>query len=368
MYSRDNSYSTPDQADFSSVFMRATSAEQVSAMQMLDEEAVRAATNANTRELARNENRNLSSIIAQIQDEGSAVPQSKKVVRWKRKCTQQSAQTVRTKATSAQQKQTQPGPVAGNSFNQPDAPVFTSSTVNTASQNSKKEIPAKRQSQSLFLLMAMTAVAVMGYYIYQLNDRADALMSVLDSYEEQIEDLSATQAKSSDTLLTVSSMEQTLADIRQELQAVKADYAEFDSKLVKNDVDAQLPKLMELVVVEQNVRELETTLASTRSEMIVMKPVTEDVRGVHEVKSEQTPHRGGWVVNLASLSSMEQARIGATMLEKSGRVPVIQEIMVNGRTLYRLSVEGFTTRNEAVQFISEAKKQYGFEGGWVRQG
>ena len=74
-----------------------------------------------------------------------------------------------------------------------------------------------------------------------------------------------------------------------------------------------------------------------------------------------------WGVNLASLSSKEQVQIGLSMLEKSGKVPVVQEIVVNGATIYRLSVEGFATRKEALQFVSTAKKKFGFEGGWVRR-
>lgn len=79
MYARDNTYSSADQADFSSVFMRATTAEQLSALQMLDENAVRSIKNGDMQQGKPGENRNLSSIITQIQDEGAAKPPVKKL-------------------------------------------------------------------------------------------------------------------------------------------------------------------------------------------------------------------------------------------------------------------------------------------------
>jgi hypothetical protein len=35
--------------------------------------------------------------------------------------------------------------------------------------------------------------------------------------------------------------------------------------------------------------------------------------------------------------------------------------------MYRISAEGFSTPEEAVAFITEAKVKYGFDGGWIKQ-
>jgi hypothetical protein len=45
----------------------------------------------------------------------------------------------------------------------------------------------------------------------------------------------------------------------------------------------------------------------------------------------------------------------------------MQEVVVNGKKMYRISAEGFSTPEEAAAFITEAREKYGFDGGWIKQ-
>jgi len=73
------------------------------------------------------------------------------------------------------------------------------------------------------------------------------------------------------------------------------------------------------------------------------------------------------IVNLASLTSKDKARTAFEKLQHSGVTPVIQEVVVNEKMMYRISVDGFATRESASAFIIEAREKYGFGGGWIRQ-
>lgn len=227
----------------------------------------------------------------------------------------------------------------------------------------------------LLLALVLAVAAVMGYNLYRLNNQAVELNATLISYEEQLDEKNAVQDQSIDALGAISTMKQELAAIQQTLSAIKADYAEFGNKLIQTEIKAREPQKKEIATVKQNVTELESGLANTRNEMTAIREAIEQVKdkltvsanpAVPDAKPVMTQPATGWVVNLASLSSAEQAQIGVSMLEKSGKSPVIQETMVNGEKVYRLSVEGFSTRIEAMQFINKAKQQYGFDGGWVR--
>lgn len=373
MYSRDKTYSSTDLDDFSSVFMHANSTEQVSAMQMLDQDTtVPASHNANY-EQSLNENQNLSNIISHIRDQGSAKLHANKTAPRSRDTVQRiPAKPV--EKTAHYHQAIQPDPVSNEEVEMP--------AVKSTENNQVK----KGHWLPLVLSLALAVTAVMGFNLYQLNEQANEMKATLITYEDQIDDLSYTQEKSSSTLVKVSTINEELAGLKQELQAIKTDYA---SKMVQRSSTTQEPQEKAIANVKQEVSDLENSLVSTLIEMTAMKQTMNEVKKALVEKEEaiaitetaQTEGQAskkemtkndaatasGWVVNLASLSSKEQALIGVSMLEKSGLAPIVQQVKVNGETVYRLIVEGFSTRDEAMLFISEAKKQYGFEGGWVWQ-
>ena len=111
MYSRDNSYSSEQGVDFSSVLMRASTSDravagQASAMQMLDDDIVDPRINRVMHDPALTENKNLSSIITHIRDDGSARLRHKKSARVAKREKQQRVKNVASKQNHRLQQQT----------------------------------------------------------------------------------------------------------------------------------------------------------------------------------------------------------------------------------------------------------------------
>ncbi|NNE64321.1 MAG: SPOR domain-containing protein [Gammaproteobacteria bacterium] len=313
-------------------------ADQDSAMQMLDDDIVDPSLNGLMHDPALTENKNLSSIITHIRDDGAARLRHKKTARVANRKQQQHIKNVAAKQNHRLRQQTPSKPEQKRNIHpalqsyrsiHEDKPV-----VQTAVENKSQREQGRWQPFLLSLAIAVTAV--MGFNLYQLNDQAIDMRATLESYEAQIDKLSSTQKKSSDTLINVSRMNK------------------------------------ELIGLKQEVGVLENGLASTRDEMTAIRAVKEEVKEVKGAKAvKTTPGRltgGGWVVNLASLSSEQKARAGAAVLEKSGIQADVIPAIVNGTMLYRLSVKGFSSRADAMQFVNKARQQYGFDGGWVWQG
>lgn len=368
MQSPNNTYSSAEIDDFSSVFMRSSSVDQLSAMQMLDEDAVRPANNDIVLERALDENKNLSSIISQIRDEGSARLPAKKTVRRTSRNTYKKPAARAAQIVPASQPKPQPLPVIEEDV---EMATFLKNEENT-------QVNRKAQWLPFVLSLALTVTLVMGFNLYQLNEQANEMEVALISYEEQIDELVDNQEQSEKSLNKVSNINKDLTDLKQELLVIKSDFVTYDNKLAQSIVTSDEPQQKEIATVKQNVSELEQTLANTRSEMTAIKAAMEEVKGTLLVKAVPEPEQAnqavketvkttGWVVNLVSVSTMDQAQKAVEKLEKSGIVPGIKEANVNGARVYRLFVEGFPTRDEAMLFISLAKKQYGFDGGWVWQ-
>ena len=339
MYSRDNSYSSEDGVNFSSVLMRASTsdramADQASAMQMLEDDIVDPGINQVMHDPALTENKNLSSIITHIRDDGAARLRRKKSAHVANREKQQRVKNVASKQNHRLQQQTLSKPEQKRN-NHPTVRSYTSIREDKPVVSTDVENKTRREQgrwQPFLLSLAIAVTAVMGFNLYQLNDQTIDMRATLESYEEQIDKLSSTQKKSSDTLINVSRMKK------------------------------------ELIGLKQEVNELENGLASTRDEMTTIRAVKEEVKGAIAVKSTPGPLTGGgWVVNLASLSSEQKALAGAAVLEESGIQADVYPIIVNGTMLYRLSVKGFSSRVDAMQFVNKARLQYGFDGGWVWQ-
>ena len=340
MYSRNNSYSAEEGVDFSSVFMRASNsdramADQVSAMQMLDDDIADPGTVEVRHDPALTENKNLSSIITHIRDDGAARLLHKKSSRVANREKQQRLQNVAAKQSRGhlqlglskpeQKLHRHPTPQSYESIHE-DTPAVQRDEENITQ-------PEQGRWQPFLLSLAIAVTAVMGFNLYLLNDQAIDMRATLESYQAQIDELGSTQKKSSDTLIDVSDMNKELDGLRQE------------------------------------VGELENSLASARDEMTAIRAaVTEEVNRATAAKNAPEPLAGGgWVVNLASFSSEQKARAGAAVFEESGIQADVIPTIVNGTMIYRLSVKDFSSRADAMQFVNKARLQYGFDGGWVWQ-
>ena len=228
--------------------------------------------------------------------------------------------------------------------------------------------PKKQSIYHKFTFMIVT-IALFGIILIlkQLDVRIDEVNEFLYSYEDQIIETSDAQKKTSEMMPSVLKLGAKLDGLISELQFIKADYKKSDSLLAINMSDNYAPQFNEIVATKKSINTLKEELERIQQETLEIKFAMDEIKG-NATTTHVKISSGNWVVNLASLSDKEKAEIAVNSLREYGLTPVIDEVVVNGVKIYRLSITGFETRNEAMVFIETAKNQYGFDNGWIRPG
>lgn len=228
--------------------------------------------------------------------------------------------------------------------------------------------PEKQSIYQKFAFMVMvTALFGIMLVLKQLDVRIDEVNESLYSYEDQVIETSDAQKKTSEMMPSVSKLGSKLDGLISELQFVKTDYKKSDSLLASNISDNYAPQFNEIVATKKSISTLREELERVQRETLEIKDAMETIK-TNTSSTQVKTTSGKWLVNLASLSDMEKVKIAVNRLQEYGLDPVVDEAVVNGVKIYRLSIAGFETRNEAMVFINTAKYQYGFENGWIRPG
>lgn len=358
MPSQQNTYTRNGLADFSSALMQATTFEESSVKRNLNKGSSKVTTQ-NYEEYDPYNNRNLSSVITRIRDEGPAASQLNDGV--------------------PQHDNVRPGASAGIKHDPAERHSETMQTVENDQHGTSeysaldghgrnKHTVQKRNTiwQQLVLMLLVSVIAVMGFLLYQLKVQTDEIKEVLRLNEEQILLTSNAQKQSTEVVPGLTSLNEALVELREELIAIKTGYQESDSRLALNIPRELNPQLMKIATASENVSALQNEFVRIQGEMREMG--TE----IKVMKNKIVPEKthvlaNSWVVNLAALSSKDKAQAAFDKLQQSAASPVIQEVAVNGKKMYRISAEGFSTPEEAAAFITEAREKYGFDGGWIKQ-
>jgi len=358
MPSQQSTYTGNGLADFSSALMQASTFEESAVKQNLNKDFSKVTTR-NYKEYDPYNNRNLSSVITRIRDEGPAVSQPNNGV--------------------SQQENIHPGTSAGIKLNPAQRHTetirsgeneqhVTSEYFALDDHDQNKYTVHKRNTiwQQLVLIFLVSVIAVMGFLLYQLKTQTDEMRQVLHSDEAQILLTSNVQMQSTEVVPRLASLNEALVELREELKVIKTDYQESDSRLALNIPMKLKPELMKIAAASENVSALQNEFVRIQGEMREMG--TE----IKVMKNEIVPEKtqvlaNSWVVNLAALSSKDKAQAAFEKLQQSAASPVIQEVTFKGKKMYRISAEGFSTPEEASAFITEAREKYGFEGGWIKQ-
>jgi cell division septation protein DedD len=226
----------------------------------------------------------------------------------------------------------------------------------------------KRNSigQQLVLMLLVSVIAVMGFLLYQLKMQTDEVGEALRLSEEQPLLNSVSEKQSPEFAPMLKSLSEEIGELREQLKLIKTDYQASDDRLALNIPRELKPQLMKIAAASEDVNALQSEFNQIQGR------VHEIGAEVRVIKNEVLPDKvqvspSSWVVNLAALSSQDKAQVALEKLRQSAASPVVQEVVVNGKKMYRISAEGFSTPEEAVAFITEAKEQYGFDGGWIKQ-
>lgn len=298
-------------------------------------------------------NSNLSSLLSQIQDDGPAYTDS----------VRQDSFFNRTKSNDHK--------VSGK-------PRSKKLDGDNAFPGSSAELPQDRAQSTdiaetktsvgawiLFLLM-LTVGILSVLTLFKLDLRTSELEETINSYDGSLQDSIVSQTQSKDLSLSITNTNEKLQSIQQDLQHIKNDYKVLDEKYTGSMVNRVSPQADEVVIIEDSVDVLRHEILALKSELQTVKNKLITINKNRKL-SDKTVLSSGLTVNLASLTNKDKAEKVVEQLQDTGLFPFIQPLVVKGRQIYRLSVNGFSSREEAELFIQRAGEQYGLKDGWISQ-
>jgi hypothetical protein len=374
MQAQQSTYSKPDIADFSAALTRASTAKNKSAGKNKNEPPM----SPTFEEYDPYNNRNLSSVLSKITDEGPAnltKSNGRKQGRNTRRSDSVDTGKIQDdKYTPAMPENTNHQHLLPQSYTFEDADIG----------NDAEQVSAKTSSisQQLVLVLLLATICAMGFLLYKLTLQTNELSDALRLNEEQILRSGDTQNLPSELLPRLTSLGQSLKELKVELQGIKAGQQETNNRLDLNTPSELEPRLMQIAStneevgelknefdrIQREMHEMETEINAIKTETPTRQSVIADQKIVSEQGADQAPNRSDQlVVTLASLTTRDKALAAYEKLQRSGVSPLIEEVIVNENKVFRINVEGFSSRASASAFISEANEKYGFDGGWIRK-
>lgn len=358
MQTQNSTYTRPRVADFNAAMKRAAPTNETGPRQQAQAGSF--------------SNRNLSSIISRIADDGPAnIRPAREANRSAGRRDRRSPQSV-PNAPSRSAAVNPPGnePYAfAQSFSFDDPDIRKNAAQTGGNRNARL--------QQLVLMVLVAVTGVMGFFLYQLKMQAADMDLALQTSQEQALRTGSPEDRSSDVVPRLNNMNRALADLKQEMLGIKNGYQQSDSKLAVEIPRDLEPRLLEIAAASEIVTVLQdeferiqdemhsmgTELQVIKQEMVTPRHPTIDAESI----AVPAPAIPNLVVNLASLTSKDKALAAIGKLQAAGISPRMQQVMVNGKIVFRISVDGFTSREAASAFITEARDKFGFDGGWIRQ-
>jgi hypothetical protein len=366
MRSQRFSYSRPEQADFRSALMRASQPQKSG----LHDQSAKSSAERSFEEYDPYHNRNISSIVSKITDEGPANvhPIKRKPLRKNvaNRSTVDNPQLAEDTYSPSKPPQTAPEQVAAQPF-----------TFNEAEFGEETKASGQIKHPILYqsaLLSLAAVVAVIGFLLYQLTLKADEFSQALHLEEEQLILAKGAQESLPEMLPQLNSLGETLSELKAELHGIKVGQQTYQNQET-NRPEKMLQWTMpvsvkgdELGVLKHDLKRILNSRHVPELRRVTVQGQQQQSTSMGEIKTVQDEHvPNKLVVNLVSLTSREKAQAAHDLLIQAGVSPLIEEAVVNGKQIYRLSVDGFDSRESAQEFIAQVSDKYGFEGGWIRQ-
>ena len=313
-------------------------------------------------------NRNISSIVSRISDEGPA-----RLKQHSRNVAQNNQQDAGLQAWQLPDDTYTPATPTNDHRSLPHSAGREQGKHRIESEASNRtRIPL---SQQLVLLAVVVMTVVMAVLLFRIDQQANQLQDAQDRSAKQFQGVNAER---SELLPKLTNLDKALAEMRVELQHVKSVQQQTNSRLSQARVENVEPHLAQMAATSEQVGVLKRQLEHMQNEVQEMegelevmktgKPTEmEPLSPLPQIKPIPVTRTGRLVVNLASLASEEKARSAYDRLVDAGVLPMIEQTMVDGRKTYRITVDGFSSRESAQAFIQEANEKHGFEGGWIRQ-
>lgn len=337
---QESIYSDTTLSDFSAVLSRASEKNQNS--QFKGDGSV----NTSPNDCATPMNHNLSSLLSQIQDDGPAY--------------RDSVNRKQSKENSVREKHE-------SRLNNADvSPVFSSQLKQ--SRKTHAAVLDNKTNNSIWVLFFLVScfIALLAFTLFRLDIRTIKLEESFSSYGASMQENMLAQTQQKATLANITNTNETLQSIKKELKLIKTDYSVLDDKYNEFVAKREQSTTDNTKYIQKNVTALNKELVTLKGDLLTIKNnfIKTDKK---TTKVKRAATNRGLVVSLASLSNKIKAEEILEQLYEAGYIPLIQQAVVNGKRVYRLSVSGFSNSKEAELFIRKAGKQYGMKDGFLRK-
>ena len=315
-------------------------------------------------------NKNISSVLSQIQDEGPAYSDSQRqdnLINLRSDKSNKTPDRQNNEAFNNEVKQ--PGLAAtlrSNSMQNRDRDTYDKATVAGLNINKTTWIQL-----SLILFIAL-AIAL---FLFRLDARTDQLEVSLNSYGDDV--LDSIDSYSSELSPGFRSIKKTLTEVKQELEHIKANSvskSKLESPIVSEQ--SEQPSISDNIgIMDDEILALKNELKITQDKLKALN-TDKTMAGNPGVNRKVAVANGsdttaisttGWVVNLASFTNIDKTEKALEPLYAAGLSPLIQQANVNGKRIYRLIIDGFASQADAKLFVRRADDEFGLQGGWIRK-
>ena len=310
-------------------------------------------------------NKNISSMLSQIQDEGPAYAGSQVD-------SQRSDDLIN--LSSAKSNETpgyQQNDVVNNEKKQPDLSAQFMRNRNTQAATGLNKNKTTWIQLSLFLLVALALT----FFLFRLDARTDQLEVSLNSYEDDVQD--SIDSYTSELSPEFRSIKKALNVVKQELELIKA--STVSATKVEGPVvneQFQSPSISDNIgIMDDEILALKNELKIAKDKLKALS--ADKARAGHAGGDDKNTVAAsiakteisttGWVVNLASFTNINKTEKALEPLYAAGLSPMIQEANVNGQRIYRLIIDGFASQADAKLFVRRADEEFGLQGGWIRK-
>ena len=223
----------------------------------------------------------------------------------------------------------------------------------------------------LVIIVSLSIVATI--VMYKLDLRTRSIEQNVNAYNIEATKLSSFQDKN--LLTEVTQLNTTLSTLQNKVKVFEKNLLSdskkhektIESLIANKDSDKKLLS-KKISVLEKEILVLKEELKNVNVKNVALtkdKAVTPSL--VKHPSVKHTVNTKGLVVNLASLTNEDKARQILNKLSSSGLSPAMENVMIKGKQIYRISVSGFSDEKEAKQFIRKAGEQYGLSNGWIRK-
>ena len=310
-------------------------------------------------------NKNISSMLSQIQDEGPAYADSQ--VDSQRSDDLINLRSAKSNETPGYQQ----NDVVNNEKKQPDLSAQFMRNRNTQAATGLIKNKATWIQLSLILLVALALT----FFLFRLDARTDQLEVSLNSYEDDVQD--SIDSYTSELSPEFRSIKKTLKVVKHELELIKASTVS-ETKVGSPVVSEQFqpPSISDNIgIMDDEILALKNELKIAKDKLKALTAGKE--RAANPGGNEKTTVAAsiaktantttGWVVHLASFTNINKTEKALEPLYAAGLSPLIQEAKVNGQRIYRLIIDGFVSQADAKLFVRRADDEFGLQGGWIRK-